>query len=340
MKWKIKNVEIKNKVSLAPMAGTSNPAYIKICEQMGLGYAITELISAEAIIRGNKKTFDMLKGFENIQIPVAIQLFGSNIEVMKQAAKIIEKKYSPKIIDINMGCPVPKVATKAGAGSALLKTPEKVFALVKEVCKSVNVPVTVKIRSGWDNDNINAVEIAKLVEKAGAAAITVHARTRSQGYGGKADWDIIKKVAQSVNIPVIGNGDIKTEIDAKNMLNQTNCTAIMIGRAALGNPWLIKNTVSYLEGKNNIKPIEYKEKIDVAKQHLDYLIKNKGEKIAVKEMRSQISFYLKKMPNSSEVKPELFKCQTKHDFTLTLDKYLEKITKLWYNKKEVNIWIF
>lgn len=328
MKWKIGNIEIKNQVVLAPMAGTSNPAYIKICEEMGLGYAITELISAEAIIRNSKKTFDMLKGYENLKIPVAIQLFGSNIEVMKKAAQIIEKKYRCPIIDLNMGCPVPKVATRAGAGSALLKDPKKVYELVKSVKESVNVEVTVKIRSGWDQNSINATEIAKMIEKAGASAITVHARTRSQGYSGKADWDIIKSVKESVNVPVIGNGDIKTKEDAKRMLEETNCDAIMIGRGALGNPWLIKNTVNFLEGENDVEVPNCEDKINMIKKHLDYLTKNKGQCLAIKEMRTQICYYLKGMEKSSEIKPRLFKAESKQDFTLILSKYLENLKHL------------
>ena len=328
MKWKIGNIEIKNQVVLAPIAGTSNPAYIKICEEMGVGYAITELISAEAIVRENKKTLDMLNGYEKIKIPVAIQLFGSNIDVIKEAAKIIENRFKPKIIDINMGCPVPKVAGKAGAGSALLKDPKKVFELVKAVCGSIKTPVTVKIRSGWDSNSINAVSIAKIIEKAGASAITIHARTRSQGYSGKADWNIIKNVAQCVNIPVIGNGDIKSKEDAQKMLLETECDAVMIGRSALGNPWLIKDIVNHLNDKKTSKTISYQEKIDMIKKHLNYLIQNKGEKIAIKEMRTEVSYYLKGMPKSSEIKPKLFKTETKQDFTLILDKYLENLKHL------------
>ena len=226
-----------------------------------------------------------------------------------------------------MGCPVPKVANRAGAGSALLKDPEKVFQLVKSVCENVSVPVTVKIRSGWDSNSINAVEIAKLIEKAGGSAVCVHARTRSQGYSGKADFDVIKKVSESVSIPVIGNGDIKNEVFAKRMLDETGCTAIMIGRAALGNPWIIQNTVNYLSGKDIIA-VDYEDKIKMIKKHLDYLIKNKGEILAIKEMRTQVSYYLKGMPKSSEIKPLLFKTLTKHDFTLILDKYLEKLMEI------------
>ena len=311
--WKIDNVEIKNQVVLAPMAGVSNPAYIKICEEMGLGYAITELISAEAIVRNNQKTLDMLKGIEKINIPVAIQIFGSNPDVMAQSAKILKEKYNIKIIDINMGCPVPKVAIKAGAGSCLLKDKNKVYEIVKKVVDSVDIPVTVKIRSGWDSNNINAKEIAQIIEKAGAKAITIHGRTRSQGYSGKVDLEIIKEVKKSVNIPVIGNGDIKTEKDAKNMLEYTKCDAIMIGRGALGNPWIIKNTVNYLENKEIIAPTP-KEKIEMIKKNFKYLLENKTERLAILEMRTLTSYYLKGLPNGSEAKQKIFKANTKEEF--------------------------
>jgi len=235
MKWKIGNITIKNQVVLAPMAGVSNPSYMKICEEMGLGYAITELISSEAIVRNNKKTFEMLNGIEELKIPVAVQLFGGNPKVMAEAAKIIVEKYNIKIIDINMGCPVPKVAVRSQAGSGLLKDLDRIYEIVSTVSSSVDAFVTVKIRSGWDSNNINAIEVAKIIEKAGANAITVHPRTKSQGYSGTADWNIIKEVKQNVTIPVIGNGDIKSPELAKKMLEETGCDAIMIGRALLGN---------------------------------------------------------------------------------------------------------
>ena len=318
--WQIGNIKIKNKVSLAPMAGISNPAYIKICEEMGLGYAITELISAEAIVRGNIKTLNMLKGYDKIDIPVAIQLFGSNEKSMAKAAEIVSKKCNFKIIDINMGCPVPKVALSAEAGSALLKNPEKVFAIVKSVVDSVNVPVTVKIRSGWDQEHINAIEIAKICEKAGAQAITVHGRTRSQGYSGKADLEIIKKVKENVTIPVIGNGDIKTKEDAKYMLEYTKCDAIMIGRGALGNPWLIKNVVSYLK-ENNEEIIPTKsEKINVIRKHFKYLLDIKSEKTALLEMRTHAAYYLKGIPGSAQIKEKIFKTKTKEDFLKIIEE--------------------
>lgn len=317
--WKIGNIEIKNKVVLAPVAGISNPAYLKIAEEMGCGWAITELISAEAIIRGNQKTFNMLNGIENINMPVSIQLFGSNNNIAK-AAKIINQKYPKALIDINMGCPVPKVAQAAHAGSGLLKTPDKVYEIVKETVKSVNTPVTVKIRSGWDSQSINAKEIAKLCEKAGAKAISIHARTKAQGYSGKADWNIIKEVKQTVGIPVIGNGDIKSPQDAKKMLEQTNCDAIMIGRAALGNPWIIKNTIHYLNTNELLKQPTIIEKLDMIKKHFDYLLKIKPEKTALLEMRTNTCYYLKGMPNTANIKKEIFQTKTKNQFINIIDK--------------------
>ena len=320
MSWNIGNIEIKNRVVLAPMAGISNPAYMKICEDMGVGYAVTELISSEAIIRDNKKTFDMLNGINNLNIPFAIQLFGSNPSVMAEAAKIVVGIYPNCIIDINMGCPVPKVAIKSKAGSSLLKDPELVKEIVKSVVESVDVPVTVKIRSGWDEKNINAVEIARIVEEAGAKAIAIHARTRAQGYSGKANWDIIKDVKKAVKIPVIGNGDVIDCYSAKRMIDYTNCDAVMIGRALMGNPWLIKDINNYID--NGIEPcdISFDERIRIIKKHYELLISYKCEKVANLEMRSNIMWYLKGIPNSKLIKSRIMECNNKEEVYKVLDE--------------------
>lgn len=323
--FKIGNVEIKNNIVLAPMAGISNPSYIRICEEMGLGYAITELISAEAVFRNNKKTMDMLNGFDSLSIPVAIQIFGSNPEVMGNAARKLVDIYHPKIIDINMGCPVPKVAVKSEAGAALMKDLDKVYAVVKKVVSSVDIPVTVKIRSGWDSNSINAVEVAKVCEKAGASAISVHGRTRSQGYSGVVDLEIIKSVKENVSIPVIGNGDIKNIESAGKMMEYTGCDAIMIGRAALGNPWLIRDIVNYFDSGTIMDKPSYEERINMCLKHLDYLLKFKCEKVAVLEMRSHISWYLKGMPGIMEVKNEIFKTKSVEEVKKILYNYLKNI---------------
>lgn len=325
MKWKIGNIEIKNKVVLAPMAGISNPSYMKICEEMGVGYAVTELISSEAIIRDNKKTFDMLKGIENISIPVAIQIFGSNPETMARAAKIITDLYKNVIIDINMGCPVPKVAIRSEAGSSLLKNPNKIKRIVEAVVNAVNVPVTVKIRSGWDENTINGVEVAKIIEEAGASAIAVHARTRSQGYSGKADWNIIKQVKECVNIPVIGNGDVVSPVLAKEMLEKTGCDAVMIGRALLGNPWLIRDTVMYLDNGVLLEEVSPQEKIDMLKKHYKLLLENTSEKQAIMEIRAHAVWYVKGLPGSAIVKNKICQSKSSEELFSVLNDYLGEL---------------
>jgi nifR3 family TIM-barrel protein len=321
MEFKIKDININNQVVLAPMAGISNPAYIKICEEMGVGYAVTELISSEAIIRNNKKTLDMLNGIESLNIPVAVQIFGSDPNHMAKAAKMLVDLYNIKIVDINMGCPVPKVALKAESGSALLKNPKKVYDIVKAVVDAVSIPVTVKIRSGWDSNSINAKEIAHMIELAGASAITVHSRTRSQGYSGKADLDVIKDVKQTVSIPVIGNGDIRSCYDAKNMIDYTGCDAIMIGRGLLGNPWLIKECVDYLEKNVLPKKVTPEEKLDMLIYHFNLLIENKNEKLALLEIRSHAAWYLKGIPNTSKLKVEICKVTDKDKFYQLIEDF-------------------
>lgn len=321
--FKIGNIEMKNNVVLAPMAGICNHAYRTIIKEMGAGLIYAEMVSDKAISYGSKKTIDMLYMTDS-ERPIAQQIFGSDKKSFVTAAKYIEENMHPDIIDINMGCPVPKVALKSQAGSALLKNPEKVYEIVSAVVKAVNVPVTVKIRSGWDFNSINAVEIAKIVEKAGASAITVHPRTRSQGYSGKANWEIIKEVKENVNIPVIGNGDIKSCFDAKEMLDSTGCDAIMIGRGVLGNPWLIKECIDYLEHGILPKEVSNEEKLKMILHHLDLLSSSKNSKVALLEMRSHAAWYLKGIPNTSKLKEDIFKTKTIEEFKELISSFLKE----------------
>ena len=318
--WKIGNVEIKNQIVLAPMAGISNTSYRKIIKEMGAGLIYAEMVSDKALMYSNEKTFDLLKMDEK-ERPITQQIFGSDIDSFVKAAKIVEEKMHPDIIDINMGCPVPKVAIRAQAGSALLKNPEKIYEIVKSVVESVSVPVTVKIRSGWDEKHINAVEVAKICEKAGAKAIAIHARTRSQGYSGKADWNIIKQVKEAVSIPVIGNGDVTSPELAKKMLDTTGCDAVMIGRGVLGNPWLIKECVSYLENGTKIEPVSFIEKVEMMKRHYKLLLEDKCEKAALLEIRSFIIWYLKGMPKSKEIKNLICQSKTSEEMFNIIEEY-------------------
>ena len=324
--FKIGNIELKNNVVLAPMAGISNSAYRTIIKEMGAGLIVAEMVSDKAIMYGNKKTVDMLYMTE-FERPISQQIFGSDKESFVYSAKYIYENMKPDIIDINMGCPVPKVAIGAQAGSALLKNPEKVYEIVKSVVESVPVPVTVKIRSGWDENSINAVEIAKVIESAGASAITVHPRTRSQGYSGKANWNIIKQVKENVNIPVIGNGDINSCYDAKKMIDETGCDAVMVGRGVLGNPWLIKECINYLEKGIEPEKVSLEEKISMIKKHLDLLITTKPYKVAILEIRSHAAWYLKGLPNTKDLKENIFKTNTKEELINLLDNYLTNVIK-------------
>lgn len=320
--FKIGNIEIQNPIVLAPMAGICNSAYRRIIKEMGCGLIYAEMVSDKAITYGSKKTIDMLY-MTDMERPIAQQIFGSDKDSFVTAAKYIYDNMHPDIIDINMGCPVPKVALRAQAGSALLKDPIKVFDIVSSVVKAVPVPVTVKIRSGWDQNHINAVEIAKVVEQAGAKAIAVHGRTRSQGYSGKADWNIIRQVKHAVTIPVIGNGDVRSCYDAKKMLDETGCDAVMIGRGVLGNPWLIKECIDYIENGKTPKKVSIDEKYDMILYHIHLLEQQKNEKVANLEMRTHIAYYLKGVPGASELKQKVFQTKNLTELKNLIKEYKE-----------------
>lgn len=324
MKFFIGNVEIKNQVVLAPMAGITSTTFRRICKDMGAGLVVAEMVSDKALIYESKKTYELLK-MDDSERPISQQIFGGDAETMANAAKIIEEYMHPDIIDINMGCPVPKVAVRNNAGSNLLKDPIRVKEIVEAVVNAVSVPVTVKIRIGWDENNINAVEIAKICESAGASAIFVHGRTRKQGYTGKADWNVIKDVVSAVSIPVIGNGDVKSCFDAKDMLEQTGCTAVMIGRGALGNPWLIKECVEYLESGTLPKEVTLKEKLEMMKYNVGELVKDKNEVVGVLEMRTQLMYYLKGLPNTKNLKLAICKANSKDELIKILDAYEQEV---------------
>lgn len=300
MEWKIKDVTINNQVVIAPMAGVTNIAYRSILKEFGAGLIYTEMISDKGLWHHNYKTIEMLE-ISSDEKPITLQLFGSEVDSIVEAAKFIDKNTNCDIIDINMGCPVSKV-TKSGAGAALLQDENKVHNIVKSVVDSVNKPVTVKIRIGWNGETDNLISIAKAIEAAGASAIAVHGRTKSQMYSGKADWSSIKKVKDNISIPVIGNGDIQSPEDAKQMLEETGCDAVMIGRGILGNPWLIKQTIEYLDKGVYSKRIMLDDIKKTMYDHLERLEKLKGEKIAVLEMRSHGPWYLKGLKNASNAK--------------------------------------
>ncbi len=318
---RIADVKLDNPVISAPMAGVTDRAFRILAKEAGCGLVYTEMVSDQALIYGNSKT-DIILNINNEKGPVSVQIFGSDPHYMEQAAALVAKK-SPEIIDINMGCPTPKIV-KNGEGAALMKNPKLALDIVKAVVTTVNIPVTVKIRMGWDEDHINAVEMAVMLENAGVSAIAVHGRTREQFYSGKARWDIISQVKKAVSVPVIGNGDITKPEDAKRMLEETGCDGVMVGRAAMGNPWIFKRIIHYLE-TNVILPLPNpEERVNTALRHLELLTQYKGEHIGVREMRKHAAWYLKGLPKAARLRQVLNYAGSKEEMADILKTVLVK----------------
>ena len=320
---KIGDIEMKNPVVLAPMAGVCNSAFRLTVKEFGAGLVCAEMVSDKGINLRNERTMNMLY-IDERENPLSLQIFGGEKESLVQAAQFVDKNTNADIIDINMGCPVPKI-TKCDAGAKWLLDPNKIYEMVSYVTDAVDKPVTVKMRSGWDEDHIFAVENARAVERAGGKAVSLHGRTRFQKYEGKADWDIIRQVKEAVNIPIIGNGDVETPQDAERMLKETGADGVMIGRAALGNPWMIYRTVQYLETGKMMEEPSAREKMDVCILHMDRLIALKNEYVAVREMRKHAAWYLKGIRGNAKARKGINECNTREEVASLLYGMVDEI---------------
>lgn len=322
MKWKIGNVEIPNQVVVAPMAGVTNSAFRVICKRFGAGYVVCEMISDRGIMYHNQRTLNMMD-VDPEEHPMGIQIFGGTKETLVEAAKYVDQHTAADVIDINMGCPVNKVV-KTDAGARWLLDPNKVYEMVSYVTDAVKKPVTVKMRTGWDDKHILAVENALAAERAGASAIAMHGRTRKQMYTGQADWNILKEVASQLKIPFMANGDVKTPEDAKKILDMTGAIAAMIGRAAMGNPWMLKRTEHYLETGELLPEATPEQKIEMAKDHLNRLVDLKGEYVGVREFRGLSTYYIKGIPRAARTKVALVEAETLDEMNDIFDRFAEQ----------------
>jgi tRNA-dihydrouridine synthase B len=316
------NLEISGKLFLAPMAGITDMPFRLLCREQGCGMAYTEMISAKGLYYGSERTEELLEIHPD-EHPVGVQLFGSDPSIVSEMARKVSDS-EVDLIDINMGCPAPKIV-KNCEGSSLMRNPQQVRKLISAVVKAVDKPVTVKIRKGWDDLNVNAVEIALIAEEAGADAVTVHGRTREQFYSGQADWNIICKVKEALTIPVIGNGDIFTPQAAERMFKHTGCDAIMIARGAQGNPWIFKSIGHYLQTGVLLPEPTIRQKIAMVHRHLDMVVKYKGEQVGIPEMRKHIGWYLKGMKDSSRMRSQINSMKSVQEIHNALDEYLSRL---------------
>ncbi len=323
---RIGKLTLANPVILAPMAGVTDLPFRLLAKEMGCGLVYSEMVSDKGLIYDNVHTKKML-AMDERERPIALQIFGSEPESMGQAAKIVAAA-GVDVIDINMGCPTPKIV-KNGEGSALMRNPDLAGRIIAAVVKAAgDIPVTVKFRKGWDEKSVNAVQIARLAEAAGASAVSVHGRTREQFYSGQADWNIIREVKQAVKIPVTGNGDIRTPEDARRMLTETGCDGIMIGRGAQGNPWLFRQVVHYLTAGELLPPPTLNERIDMLLRHLDMLVDHKGEYVGIREMRSHAAWYTKGLHSSAELRLKFNQAASKEDFITIMKDYRDSLAQL------------
>ena len=320
MAFKIADIEIENNVVLAPMAGFCGSAFRTICKEHGAGLIYTEMVSNKAVVEQKWETMEMLY-MEDSEKPLGIQIFGTDLDSFVGATKYIAENTDCDFLDINMGCPMPKIAKKLQAGAALLKDVDKIHEILSAVVKAVHKPVTVKMRMGWDSDSINAIQVAKACESAGVSAIALHGRTREQMYTGKANWDIIRDVKKSVNTVIIGNGDVSCPHTAKAMLEHTGCDAVMVGRASRGNPWIFGQIAEYLKTGELIPHPTAVERVEVLTEHLRRLIKLKSAKVAVREIRTHAQFYLENLEGSREFRAKLNQMENENDMFDVLNKF-------------------